>query len=220
MSAAGALALVLAAAGAVQAQSVLRLVPQADLKILDTVQTTNNITSNHGYMIYDTLFSLDSKLMPKPQMVERYTKSRRPTWTFKLRPGLKFHDGQPVTSRTLSRRSSASRSASRPADDDAVHQGNAAPAPTRSRSGSPFGLVRRRWPVRNGCHPREADALGDPNTAITTAIGSGPFIFVREERCRAARSSTRRIPTTSRGPIRPTALPAPSSPRSIASSGW
>ena len=54
---------------------MLRLVPQADLKILDTVQTTNNITSNHGYMIYDTLFSLDSKLVPKPQMVESYTRS-------------------------------------------------------------------------------------------------------------------------------------------------
>ena len=74
---------------------MLRLVPQADLKILDTVQTTNNITSNHGYMIYDTLFSLDSKLMPKPQMVESYTKSADGlTWTFKLRPGLKFHDGR------------------------------------------------------------------------------------------------------------------------------
>src|SRR6476469_898986 len=84
------------------AQSVLRLVPQADLKILDTVQTTNNITSNHGYMIYDVLFSLDSKLVPKPQMVESYTKRADSlNWTFKLRPGLKFHDGQPVTSKDV-----------------------------------------------------------------------------------------------------------------------
>jgi peptide/nickel transport system substrate-binding protein len=96
------LAIVLAGPMSAHAQSVLRLVPQADLKILDTVQTTNNITSNHGYMIYDTLFSLDSKLMPKPQMVESYTKSADGlNWTFKLRPGLKFHDGQPVTSKDV-----------------------------------------------------------------------------------------------------------------------
>ncbi len=102
VTAAGALALILAAPWTVHAQSVLRLVPQADLKILDTVQTTNNITSNHGYMIYDTLFSLDSKLVPKPQMVESYTKSADGlTWKFKLRPGLKFHDGQPVTSKDV-----------------------------------------------------------------------------------------------------------------------
>jgi len=49
--AAVALAFVVGASASVQAQSVLRLVPQADLKILDTVQTTNNITSNHGYMV-------------------------------------------------------------------------------------------------------------------------------------------------------------------------
>jgi peptide/nickel transport system substrate-binding protein len=100
--AAVALAIVLGGPTALHAQSVLRLVPQADLKILDTVQTTNNITSNHGYMIYDTLFSLDSKLVPKPQMVESYTKSADSlNWTFKLRPGLKFHDGQPVTSKDV-----------------------------------------------------------------------------------------------------------------------
>ena len=99
-TATGALALILANPWSAIAQSVLRLVPQADLKILDTVQTTNNITSNHGYMIYDTLFSLDSKLVPKPQMVESYSKSPDGLlWKFKLRPGLKFHDGQSVTSK-------------------------------------------------------------------------------------------------------------------------
>ena len=55
-------ALVAGLASTAGAQSVLRLVPQADLKILDTVQTTNNITSNHGYMIYDMLFAPNAKL--------------------------------------------------------------------------------------------------------------------------------------------------------------
>src|SRR2546430_16693783 len=88
ITATGALALALIFSSAAYAQSVLRVVPQADLKILDTVQTTNNITSNHGYMIYDTLFSLDSKLVPKPQMVESYAKSADGlNWSFKLRPG-------------------------------------------------------------------------------------------------------------------------------------
>ncbi|MSP49560.1 MAG: hypothetical protein EXQ95_09570 [Alphaproteobacteria bacterium] len=39
------------AAGEALAQSTLRIVPQADLKILDTVWTTNNVTSNHGYLV-------------------------------------------------------------------------------------------------------------------------------------------------------------------------
>ncbi len=184
---AGALAIILPTAWAAHAQSVLRLVPQADLKILDTVQTTNNITSNHGYMIYDTLFSLDSKLVPKPQMVESYTRSADGlTWSFKLRPGLKFHDGQPVTSKDVV--ASILRFSKRiPAGvtmmqftKEIVATG---PDTFEIRLNKPFGLVLETLagPENPLFITREADALGDPNTAITTAIGSGPFIFVREE---------------------------------------
>jgi peptide/nickel transport system substrate-binding protein len=56
------------------AQTV-RFVPHADLKILDTTWTNALITRNHGLMVYDTLFALDSKLQPKPQMVESFTRS-------------------------------------------------------------------------------------------------------------------------------------------------
>src|SRR5215831_143435 len=84
------------------AESVLRIVPQADLKILDTVWTTNNITSNHGYMIYDVLFAATSKLEYKPQMVDTYSKSADGlVWKFKLRDGLKFSDGSPVESKDV-----------------------------------------------------------------------------------------------------------------------
>ncbi|HSE95464.1 MAG TPA: ABC transporter substrate-binding protein, partial [Methylomirabilota bacterium] len=84
-------------AAPVWAQTVLRIVPQADLKILDSVWTTNNITSNHGYMIYDVLFAPNGKLEYKPQMVDTYSKSADGlVWRFKLREGLKFSDGSPV----------------------------------------------------------------------------------------------------------------------------
>jgi len=79
------------------AETVLKIVPQADLKILDPFYTTGNITSNHGYMIYDNLFALDEKLEPKPEMVDTYTLSPdRLVWSFTLRDGLKFSDGTPV----------------------------------------------------------------------------------------------------------------------------
>jgi peptide/nickel transport system substrate-binding protein len=44
-------------------------------------------------------FAVDEKLAVKPQMVESWTTSPDgELWTFKLRDGLKFSDGQPVTS--------------------------------------------------------------------------------------------------------------------------
>ena len=94
---AGAALAVLLAWPALAQETTLRIVPQADLKILDTVFTTANITSNHGYMIYDMLFSLDENLEPQPQMVESYERSEDGlVWKFTLRDGLLFHDGSPV----------------------------------------------------------------------------------------------------------------------------
>ncbi|AZY51884.1 ABC transporter substrate-binding protein [Bordetella avium] len=93
-------ALCVLGAGAAQAQEkTLRLVPHADLKVLDPSFTTAYITRNFGYMVYDTLFAMDAKGQVQPQMVEKYTTSDdKKTWTFTLRPGQKFSDGQAVTS--------------------------------------------------------------------------------------------------------------------------
>src|SRR5919106_5276013 len=83
--------------GSAQAQSVLKIVPHADLKNIDPIWTTAYITRNHGYLVYDVLFALDDKLQPQPQMVESWKVSDdKLTWTFTLREGLKFHDGAPV----------------------------------------------------------------------------------------------------------------------------
>src|SRR5688572_4124371 len=80
-------------------QKVLKFIPQADLRILDPIATTAYITRNHGYMVYDTLFAIDAKFQVRPQMVDKWEVSKDGlTYTFNLRPGLKFHDGQPVKS--------------------------------------------------------------------------------------------------------------------------
>jgi peptide/nickel transport system substrate-binding protein len=80
------------------AQSVLRVVPHADLQNLDPIWTTAYITRNHGYLIYDTLYAMDENFMPQPQMAQGHEVSDDGlTWTFTLRDGLKFHDGEDVT---------------------------------------------------------------------------------------------------------------------------
>jgi peptide/nickel transport system substrate-binding protein len=78
--------------------SSLRIATHAQLESLDPIKTTAYITRSHGYMVYDTLFALDQNLEPKPQMVESYsTAPDGRTWTFTLRPGLKWSDGSNVT---------------------------------------------------------------------------------------------------------------------------
>src|SRR6476620_2309762 len=91
-------AVLLSAPASAQSPKTLRVVMHSDLKIVDPVWTTAYIVRNHGYLIYDTLFAIDGKFEPQPQMVESWTVSDdKLTWTFKLRDGLKWHDGTPVT---------------------------------------------------------------------------------------------------------------------------
>jgi len=66
-----------------------KVVMHAPLRVLDPVLTNAYITRNHGYMVYDTLFSLDAASRPQPQMVESWTVSPdQLTYVFTLRPGL------------------------------------------------------------------------------------------------------------------------------------
>src|SRR5580658_1970497 len=79
------------------APKTLRFIPQADLRSIDPIWTTAYVTRNFGYLVFDTLFSLDANFKPQPQMVDKWTVSDdKLTWSFTLRPGQKWHDGTPV----------------------------------------------------------------------------------------------------------------------------
>ncbi len=79
------------------AARTLRFVPQANLANFDPIWTTQYVVRNASALVWDTLYGFDDKLVPQRQMVESETVTPDGlTWTFKLRSGLKFHDGEPV----------------------------------------------------------------------------------------------------------------------------
>jgi peptide/nickel transport system substrate-binding protein len=64
-----------APARAAPKNKTLRFIAQADLRVLDPIWTTAYLTRNHGYMVFDTLFAIDSEFTPHPQMVGDYNVS-------------------------------------------------------------------------------------------------------------------------------------------------
>jgi peptide/nickel transport system substrate-binding protein len=176
------------ASGPAQGEKTLRMAPQSDLEILDPIWTTAAVTRDHGYMIYDTLFGMDAKGQVAPQMVDTYDVSKdKKTWTFTLRDGLEFHDGKPVTSEDVI------ASLQRWGKRDTLGQKlltfvvswEAVTAKTlRMKLKEPYGLVLESLGKPDGTVPfimpkRVADTPADKQ--IDNYIGSGPFVFKKEE---------------------------------------
>ncbi|HYX05044.1 MAG TPA: ABC transporter substrate-binding protein [Reyranella sp.] len=181
-------ALLLAGPAAAQSGKTLRVVMHSDLKILDPIWTTAYIVRNHGYLIYDTLFALDGKLEPRPQMVESWTVSDdKLTWTFRLRDGLKWTDGTPVTTADVL------PSIKRFTDKDAL--GGLLAKSTKEMTAvddrtfkivlsEPFGLMLKALAksasVPLFIMPRRV-AETPVAQQISDTTGSGPYIFKRDE---------------------------------------
>ena len=84
------------------AARMLRFVPQSDLANFDPIWGTQYVVRNASAMVWDMLYGVDENLQPQRQMVESEEVSADGlTWTFKLRPGLKFHDGEKVLAKDV-----------------------------------------------------------------------------------------------------------------------
>ncbi|GLH81919.1 ABC transporter substrate-binding protein [Bradyrhizobium sp. SSBR45G] len=166
----------------------LRFVPQANLANFDPIWGTQYVVRNAAAMVWDTLYGIDDQFVPQRQMVEsEEVSSDGLTWTFKLRPGLKFHDGSPVLAKDV------------------------VASLTRWSARDPMGLMLKaiqneltavddktfKWVLKQP-YPKMLFALGkgnapcafimperiaqtDPFKQMSEYIGSGPFKFAKSE---------------------------------------
>jgi peptide/nickel transport system substrate-binding protein len=177
-----------AAAQSARAQ-VLKVVPQADLASLDPVWTTSYQTRDHGFLVFDTLFGLDSKFRTSPQMAEGAVSEQDGMfWRITLRDGLKFHDGTNVLARD------AAASVRRWGARDGFGQALLAACDEIAAPDDRTLTFRMKRPF-----PLLPDALGktppsmcpimperlastDPFTQVTEMVGSGPYRYKADER--------------------------------------
>ncbi len=176
-----------AAAPFASAQTI-KAVMHSDVKILDPVFSGAYITRNHAYMIYDTLFAIDEKLQVKPQMVDSWTTSDDGlTWTFKLRDGLEWHDGTPVTSEdcvaSLKRwaaRDSMGQKLALSVQDYKIVDPKTFQIVLKDKFGPLLEAIGKPSVVVPFMMPKKT-AETDAFKQIDDYIGSGPFIFKKDE---------------------------------------
>lgn len=168
---------------------VLRFIPQQDVSIIDPLNTTSYPTRNHGHLCWDTLYGLDIEFRPQPQLAEGHVvEDDGKRWTFTLRDGPTFHDGEKV------RASDAVASVKRWMLRDTHGQTLAARLDEirvlddrrfEIRLKRPFGRMLDAL-AKASSYPcfiyPERFATQDPGRAFTEVVGSGPYRFVAEER--------------------------------------
>ncbi|MBU8540592.1 ABC transporter substrate-binding protein [Falsiroseomonas tokyonensis] len=170
------------------AQSVLRVKPSSDVRVMDPHLGSDSMARNMGYMVYDTLFAVDADLRVRPQMVESWTSEEAGrVWRFRLREGLVFHDGAPVTSADVV------ASLRRWAQNDGLGQQliargavfeAASPRDFSLTLNTPWGMVLEALGKPGAPVPfimPERLAQTPASRAVTETIGSGPFRFVASE---------------------------------------
>lgn len=169
--------------------STLRFIPQSDVTILDPLNTTAYPTRNHAHMCWDTLYGIDDRFVPQPQLAEGHAVEdggRR--WVFTLRDGPTFHDGERVRAadaiasiqRWMLRDTHGQTLAQRLDEIRALDDRR-----FEVRLKRPFGSLLDGL-AKASSYPcfifPERFAKQDPNKALTEVVGSGPYRFVADER--------------------------------------
>ena len=171
-----------------QNTKVLRFIPQANLSSLDAVAGTQYVVRNAAMMVWDTLYGVNSKLQPQPQMADSASVSDDGlTWTFKLRPGLTFHDGEKVLPKDIA--ASLKRWMVRDTMGQIIAAqlvGMDGPDDTTFRIHMNKPFPKMLFAVGKANAPMclimpERIAATDPFKLITEFVGSGPMKFAKDE---------------------------------------
>jgi peptide/nickel transport system substrate-binding protein len=91
------LSLLLLAAPVAAQPSQLTIVQPAEATTMDPGRSTQVLTVNYFYNLYDSLTRWDAALQLQPGLATSWKAVNDTTWEFTLRPGVKFHDGSPLT---------------------------------------------------------------------------------------------------------------------------
>jgi peptide/nickel transport system substrate-binding protein len=171
---------------------LLRYASQDDPQTLDPHAANLLAASRLTSQIFDTLVWRDKEWKPIPWLATSWSRTSPNLWRFKLREGVKFHDGSPFTAddvvfsveralHPLSQMRTAIQGveAARRVDDHTVELVLKEPNPALLQHLTQFRIMSRAWAVKNRAEKPQDYKNKEDAPAARSANGTGPFI-VRE----------------------------------------
>ncbi|TKT80363.1 ABC transporter substrate-binding protein [Aquamicrobium sp. LC103] len=178
-----------ALAGAAHAETV-RWARASDALTLDPHSQNQGVTHNFNHHIYETLLDRDTDGNLQPRLATEWSvKADDPTvWVFKLREGVKFHDGADFTAEdvvfSLDRaRSEGSNMKQLHAevkevvaiDDHTVEVRMVGPSPLYPNNITNTFIMDKGWSEANNVVEVQDFAAGETNHAVLNTNGTGPY---------------------------------------------
>jgi len=174
--------------------ATLRWAGRGDMQTTDPHSQNENLTNNINQLVYEFLLVRDKKLGLVPSLAESWTQVNPTTWRFKLRPGVRFHDGTPFTaddvvfsferarSDTSQLRAYANASGiPKKIDDLTVEFTTAAPNPIELEHIATINVMSKAWCEKNkATKPQNYTQKEDMITA-RQANGTGPYMLKARE---------------------------------------
>ena len=186
---AAAAALFFCAAAAAPAKT-LRYASQDDPQTLDPHSANLLATSRLTSQIYDPLVWRDRAWKPMPWLAVSWTQVSERVWRFRLREGVRFHDGSPFTAedvvfsveRALSPTSQMRTAiqgvqSARRIDDLTVELVLAQPNPALLHHLTNFRIMSRAWCRKNGAERPQDYKNKEDVFSARNANGTGPFVM-------------------------------------------
>jgi peptide/nickel transport system substrate-binding protein len=180
----------LLACGATQAQT-LRYASAGDLLTLDPHSQNESLTNMMNGQVYERLVMRDKQLGIAPQLALSWQQLSPTKWRFKLRPGVKFHDGTPFNAddvvfsvdRAHQPTSQISNYAAalgeaKKIDDLTVEFTLKAPNPIFLQHLDTIFIMSKAWSEKNRVTKPQSFKDKEETYAATNANGTGPFQVV------------------------------------------
>ncbi len=194
LSRAAYLVIALSIAAGIADAKTLRWANRGDMQTTDPHSQNEGLTNNINSLVYEFLVDRDKKLGLAPGLAESWQRVNDTTWRFKLRSGVKFHDGTPFSADdvvfsferaradTSQLRVYANRAGvPKKIDELTVEFTTPGPNPTMLEDLNTINIMSKAWCEKNRATKPQNYAAKEDMITARQANGTGPFMLKSRE---------------------------------------